>query len=42
MVDTFTHKVSKEPLRKKAHSTVTTKKKLSDLLKKEGKSYGIK
>lgn len=41
MMETFTHKVSKEPSKKKSHSTVTTKKQLSDLLKK-GKTNAIK
>lgn len=33
MKETFTHKLSKEPSRKKGKSTITTKKQLSDLLK---------
>jgi hypothetical protein len=38
--ETFTHKVSKEASKKKSRSTITTKKQLSDLLKKEGRISG--
>jgi hypothetical protein len=38
--ETFSHKVSKEPSRKKARSTVTTAKQLTEIVRKEG--VGVK